>query len=477
MEDVQARILEEQVVAEIAQCVSCQAVILHVYECPRNCAAAACSLACVLRHQHEECPLAEWVAPLFIEVFGGDGAPLSIAMARGKVAVQWPLGLRGLVWTNPFVPRGHRLDAEETASEHYSLGSDAMAWQPEAQCGDGQEPVRSQEHPLGMPWLENRRLVSEVREINAQFIFALRRLEWRLLNWGFACIELPASTWSWEVPLARRLFKSAGVFLTFLGFTSQVGSPQKVVLVHNCPALHAALHLEVEQLSQNIDICAANKVCSPSFCAAYAGAMAHALKELDQRSLPMLPSLQRAWLVAELAHSTKRLAGANTAHETSALLGELIHSMSPGRENDHLRYLLRLADHRGGEIRLHLMGDHEPQAFPYPSFAWKWKAVQSYSWQHEQHINILEFVALFNYLRSLSNKRHLQHLRLFHVLDSRAVCGACSKGRSSARRLNRCSRRLLPFLLGMDWYLVLLWTISRWQFADQASRLCHNGEV
>ena len=151
--------------------------------------------------------------------------------------------------------------------------------------------------------------------------------------------------------------------------------------------------------------------------------------------------------------------------------------MRLGEEVDHLRQLLRFADHRGGEVRLSLLDEAgDQQLLPYPAFAWKWCAVQSYKWYHEQHINVLEFVALFNYLRSLSNKRHLQHLRLFHVMDSKVVCGVCSKGRSSSRRLNRCCRRLLPFVLGMDWYLVLLWTISRWQPADQASRVFDDGD-
>ena len=78
---------------------------------------------------------------------------------------------------------------------------------------------------------------------------------------------------------------------------------------------------------------------------------------------------------------------------------------------------------------------------------------------------------MMNYFRSLSNKVHLQHMRLFHVLDSRVVCGVMAKGRSSSRRLNRCCRRLLPLVLGVNWYLHSLWTISDWQFSDAASRL------
>ena len=182
------------------------------------------------------------------------------------------------------------------------------------------------------------------------------------------------------------------------------------------------------------------------------------MADLDLRSLPMIRSLQR------LAYIT-------TSASASGLLCRLLNTMRPGGEVDHLRHLLRFADRRGGEIRLSLLDKAGgQQLLPNPAFVWKWKAVQSYEWYHEQHINVLEFVALFNYLRSLSNKRNLQHLGLFHVMDSKVVCGICSKGRSSSRRLNRCCRRLLPFALGMDWYLVRLWTIWRWQPADQASR-------
>ena len=44
-------------------------------------------------------------------------------------------------------------------------------------------------------------------------------------------------------------------------------------------------------------------------------------------------------------------------------------------------------------------GEDGDLGYPYPSFPWKWKSVQSYAWVHEQHINILEFMAFYNYLR------------------------------------------------------------------------------
>ena len=165
------------------------------------------------------------------------------------------------------------------------------------------------------------------------------------------------------------------------------------------------------------------------------------------------------------------------AGSAGAVVCKLLHTMRPGKEVEHLRHLLRFVDHRGAQVRVHLLGDAcSSQAFPYPAFAWRWVSVQSYAWKHDQHINILEFIALFNYLRSLSNKRHLQHLRLFHVLDTKVVCGVLGKGRSSSTRLNRCCRRMLPLLLGMDWYVMPLWTVSRWQYSDDASRVWQNDE-
>ena len=259
--------------------------------------------------------------------------------------------------------------------------------------------------------------------------------------------------------------------------------------MHNCPPLHAALHQEdcfghdsLEEFGNwwdaqgRLHFDTADEAEYPlGLCNAYAAALAHALKELDQRTLPTPPSARGAWVHAELGASTQRLADMAAAGDAGEVVCRLLKTMVPGQEVEHLKLLLRFVDHRGAQVRMHLLGDAaSTQLIPYPCFGWQWESVQAYAWKHEQHINILEFIALFNYLRSLSNKRHLQHLRLFHVLDTKVVCGVLGKGRSSSRRLNRCCRRLLPLILGMDWYLMPLWTISRWQFSDSASRAWHH---
>jgi hypothetical protein len=239
----------------------------------------------------------------------------------------------------------------------------------------------------------------------------------------------------------------------------------EMMFLHNCPPLH-------ESLSSFHSDGKLDKISVAQLVDAYAASLSHALQELDSRTLPMAPSLRPSWVRGELSKSTKRLAEAGTSSSASACIVKLLEMMEPGKEESHLKDMLRTASHRCSETRINQMvGEEGNLHFPYPAFAWNRQSVQSYEWRHAQHINVLEFVSMFNYLRSISGKLHLQHLRLFHVLDSQVCCGVLAKGRSSSRRLNRCCRRLLPLLLGMDWYLFSLWTISDWQYSDAASRL------
>ena len=256
--------------------------------------------------------------------------------------------------------------------------------------------------------------------------------------------------------------------------------------VHNCPPVHKALHQEECPGHDHLEEYRAEPNAfggfdfdtreeaeyQASLCRAYARALKFGLDELNQRSLPAVPSLRPSWVRAELQLSTKRLAERTVGFAVAEALCKLLSKMSPGQELGHLRGLLRCADHRGSLIRVSLAaGEDGDLEYPYPAFAWRWKSVLSYPWEHSQHINVLEFISFFNYLRSLSNKVHLQHLRLFHVLDSRVCCGVIGKGRSPSRRMNRCCRRLLPLLLGMDWYLLMMWIVSDWMYSDAASRL------
>ena len=110
------------------------------------------------------------------------------------------------------------------------------------------------------------------------------------------------------------------------------------------------------------------------------------------------------------------------------------------------------------------------QVIPYPAMAWEWRCIQTYPWKAQQHINVLELVAFFNYLRLITRQADSHSLRILHVLDSRVVSCVLSKGRSSSSKLNRTLRRIGALLLAADVYVLPLWTISSWNFSDHGSR-------
>ena len=151
--------------------------------------------------------------------------------------------------------------------------------------------------------------------------------------------------------------------------------------------------------------------------------------------------------------------------------------MRRGREKEHLSWLLKSADYKGSDVRLSsgVLVDGCRQELPYPAGAWDWRTVQAYPWRQKQRIHVLEFVAFFTYVRSLAGSTCFHGLRYFHIFDSRVVACVVAKGRSSSRVLNRCCRRSLALALATDTYVLTLWTISQWNFADAASRLHSSG--
>ena len=191
------------------------------------------------------------------------------------------------------------------------------------------------------------------------------------------------------------------------------------------------------------------------------------------RCIPAAPSLRLKWVDSALRASTSRLGrAANGRHAVGESLA-LLSSMREGREQQHLSDMLRRADYKGSDVRL-VSGelvDGCRQELPCPAGAWDWFTVQAYPWRQSQHINVLEFIAYITYIRSLAASTCCHGVRYFHIFDSRVVACVVAKGRSSARVLNRCCRRHLALSLATDTYVLTLWTISQWNFADAASRL------
>ena len=146
--------------------------------------------------------------------------------------------------------------------------------------------------------------------------------------------------------------------------------------------------------------------------------------------------------------------------------------MVAGKEREHLKFVLKNCDFRGSEVSLRdgVVCDGSRQVIPYPAVAWAWRSVQSYAWQRPHHINVLELIAFFLYLRACCIKAECHSYRFLHVVDSRVVSCVLAKGRSSSTKLNRILRRVGSLMLAGDMYVFPLWTVSGWNFSDHGSR-------
>jgi hypothetical protein len=146
--------------------------------------------------------------------------------------------------------------------------------------------------------------------------------------------------------------------------------------------------------------------------------------------------------------------------------------MTEGNEGTHLQWLLRNVGLRGTDVRI-TVPDEQIQkevVHPYPAFRWLWRTVLSYPWSSEQHINLLEVTAvLTEFRRRLRDPTNIK-LRFMNIVDSLVTYYAITKGRSGSKRLNRTLRRLMALNIASKSVLISLWTLSKWNYADAASR-------
>ena len=138
--------------------------------------------------------------------------------------------------------------------------------------------------------------------------------------------------------------------------------------------------------------------------------------------------------------------------------------------------LYRIAEERGEHVRL----DWGP-APPPPSFISThssaaalltpaaWTEFFAYRFRTNDHINVLELVALVSLLRRLSNQG-VRRQRILCCVDPRVVLGAVTKGRSSSRKLNHVLRKLAYEYLASSLTVDLLWVPSWANPANAPSR-------
>ena len=107
---------------------------------------------------------------------------------------------------------------------------------------------------------------------------------------------------------------------------------------------------------------------------------------------------------------------------------------------------------------------------PYPCYRWLWKEVLSYPWKEDRRINEGEISAFNVLLRRRAKDPSKHSMRYLAILDSLVSRGPISKGRSPSRPLNRLLKQTSALVVASDQYPLVTWTISRWNFADRASR-------
>ena len=262
----------------------------------------------------------------------------------------------------------------------------------------------------------------------------------------------------WEVP-------EVGKFLSLSGISAnQCGSVGELWAVHN--------FLSLSDFSE--PGCDTKGVCVSAIDSFVARSIGPEVNKYAEGELPHQYDDRVRWVFSQLRASTRGF-----SHDASSMAGATsilrwLSQMVPGQELDHLSSLYREIDLRGSDVRLDTGSflTVGRQSMPYPAFAWDWTVTQSYTWASHQHINVLELVAFFNYLRAFTLRKWNQSVRFVHVLDSMVCSAVLAKGRSSSssRVLNRSLRRIAALLIAADASVIPVWTISGWIFSDAGSR-------
>ena len=473
----------------------------YKFPCSAGCQVALCGIECLLRHRRGECLPAQackrkdWPLPRFGERFAGKNARLTEAVALvGGIDVQPPFdwyyghdffSLEGRAFLDK------QMDDPLLAAEHWApcckLFTKARGRPIQLADGrtiPGPQPVRDHRHLMGFQSVSKDMKV-RLRQSNQMALKSLKRLEMAGQNNLYESLEHPLRSWLWEFTLAKRLVRdrfreSRGSHCCFGGrrekwfqFLNNIPA-MKDFIERDCPGHTDLLPYEVTQGADGrLHYDTEEESEYPwELCVQYARGLKQQL--LNENRLQKIQHNQRvAWISAELAQSTERLA---LPHVNAAVAEEVAfweESMRPGEEHVHLRQLMHSISYRGSEMRAYVTltdESEERHEMPYPALKWKWRTLLSFPWKGESHINELEVCAVNVTIKHRHRSRRHFHRRWFQIVDSMVTRGALAKGRSPSGRINRLLRKSAAGLVIQNGYIVPLWTISRWNFSDKASR-------
>ena len=461
----------------------------RTYLCPRRCGLRCCSLLCTRNHG-EKCVRQWWHTPSFGERFSGKSFPLTKAVGLKGISTQPPLDYEvvGDQWDLRTNEGKVRLDEQEAegnlmwthwAPSRITFLTDRRTgyWDWQGNWVDGTTKLRDRSHPEGLPKLRQHLNVS-VRQANALAKRAARGLVEANRRGRFASLEHPYNSYLWSLPEIKSLQGEGWYHSVFS--TCCHGSPREtwLCILHNSPSLHAVLHKPACDGHHHVEYPAEDEDEDEfseypwALCLVMAEGIYDELNSLYSEPFGSLPLSLDRLLRHQLQGATKGLQQQAAVDWAVAQCTSFLETMEAGKEREHLVWLLRHAYHTGCDVRLTDRGDdilgHRPG--PYPAFRWRWKDVLSYRWREPQHINVLEMTAFLTELRRRARDKDELGKRFFCVLDSLVSFYVLGKGRSSSKRLNRVSRRIASLSLASGLIPMCLWTISKWNFSDGASR-------
>lgn len=101
---------------------------------------------------------------------------------------------------------------------------------------------------------------------------------------------------------------------------------------------------------------------------------------------------------------------------------------------------------------------------------WDWRTVFSHAASDHSHINLKELRAARLYLKRHAKSKNKKNGRVIILLDSQVARGALTRGRSPSYPINRQLRRLVPTLIGGKIFPTFLWIPSKANPSDPPSR-------
>ena len=486
------------------RCAVCETAFEEVrgcgkYPCSRSCGARMCSVLCYYNHQDEKCSRCDMWTPMFGERFAGKNFPLTKACALVGVGIQPPLDreIPSLPWEFFSSEGKQKLEDFENdpalAATHWApeckTFSAARGWPITLSSGRkvaGPKALRSKDQPWGLKSLTKNEQI-KVRQGNSMAKRAIAGCKDAFLCRRYASLEHPWGSHLWSTDEAKELYETEDVFVTCYSHCCFGGKREKwQCLVHNCGEIHNELHKPVcpghegllnyqvhERNDGTLEFDTEGEAEYPwRWCVAYARGLKLALMRKSPWPVGLRDLTMENAIFSALKKATKGMQNDDVARATAKQVHKMVEAMVPGKESEHLRWLVRHVSTRGCDIKIWTSKEDGSETFltPYPGFMWLWKTLLSYKWHSEQHINVLEVSAFLVELRRRTRGPRSIGFKFINVTDSQVMFHVLTKGRSSSPRLNRLARRITALSLMGRVYAFHVWTISKWNFADHGSR-------